>query len=68
MTPASLQGSDEEPNAVHAVPVGDDITHDTAGTRCPCGAQVTEIRGTDGSTGTFVVHLAVFAGLLAPQS
>ncbi|MET8583591.1 hypothetical protein ABZX39_22375 [Streptomyces collinus] len=39
MSPASLLCAEDDETALHVVPVGDDITPDTASGTCPCGAE-----------------------------
>ncbi|MBG7704853.1 hypothetical protein HCJ76_44030 [Streptomyces sp. MC1] len=65
MSPATLQCAEDDDTAVHVVPVGDDIDHDTYSGTCPCGAQTTRIAAADGSEGRFTVHRYVFFELLA---
>lgn len=68
MNPATLLCAEDDDTAVHVVPVGDDIEHDTYSGTCACGAETTRIAAADGSVGTFTVHWAVLFELLAAES
>ncbi|MEU9925085.1 hypothetical protein AB0H51_28020 [Streptomyces griseoluteus] len=68
MSPAALRCAEDDDTAVHVVPVGDDIEHDTYTGTCQCGAETTHIAAADGTEGRFTVHRAVFFELLAAES
>lgn len=58
MSPASLLYAEDDETALHVVPVGDDITPDTASV----------LTAADGTTGTFTAHHAVIAALFPAEA
>ena len=43
-------------STVHTYPVADLIEHETEGDGCPCGPQVVQVIGPDGTAGKQVIH------------
>jgi hypothetical protein len=68
VTASSLQGAVGESDALHVVPVGDDIEHATTGAPCPCRPDVTTVAAADGSEALMVVHRIILWPLLAAAS